>query len=420
MRLHSFQQKIIDQVINSFRQGKSRILVQSPTGSGKSHIIKYFADNCQKTCAIITHRKELKKMFEGKVNIDVHMVETFKRRGFEYPDLLLLDEAHLTFFDKIIENAPRKCTIIGFTATPLRTGKQRSLSDFYDDIIQGLSTQELINQGFLVPTVNYGYQGIKWDNAKKTAGDYDLSYQSDIFEKRRVFEGVAKNYKRITPDTKAIVFTPNIESSNSLAKHLRDEELPAYSIDSTMPKDVIEELIDKFKNSKSDILVNCSLLTTGFDCPDIKTVILYRATTSRPLYCQMIGRGVRTSENKSQCNVLDFGENIKRFGFWEDDFEWSLDKKTSNKETLAPIRLCPKCDRMNKIQNDKCEHCGFVFPKKIINSEEAELELLVKKPRIGYYLRQVFTVAEAKKIIKDYGYKSGWWHMNKSRYPHIK
>jgi superfamily II DNA or RNA helicase len=419
MNLYDFQQDIIDRIQDNYRRGYKRILVQAPTGSGKSMLIKYLADNSSHSCSIITHRKELKQMFESKTNVTVHMVETFHRRDLEYTDLLLLDEVHITNLDKVLDNAPESTTIIGFTATPIRKGKQRSLDTLYDVMIKGPKAEDLIERGFLVPTINYSHESFDWTKAKKTAGDYDLTYQSVMFEQRRVYEGVVSNYRRVCDGTKAIIFTPDIDSSRKLARHLQDNNLPARSVDSQLDKRLRDETIEWFSNSKNGILVNCSLLTTGFDCPDIETVILYRATTSRALFNQMVGRGVRTSPNKTRCTVLDFGENIKRFGFWEDDYEYTLTKKTKKKDYLPPVRLCPKCDRMNKTTDKTCIHCSFVFPVKVIKPEEVDLELVIKKPKIGYYLHQAKTVEEAHKIIKEYGYKPGWWYINKHRYPHL-
>lgn len=419
MILYDFQEEIINSIFDHYRQGHKRILVQAPTGSGKSMLIKHLADNSKHGCEIITHRKELKQMFENKTDVTVHMVETFKRRELSYPSLLLIDEAHLSQFNKVIDNAPEPTIIIGFTATPIRTGKQRSLHELYDVMISGLTTQTLIDRGYLVPTINYSHESVDWSKAKKTAGDYDLTYQSEMFEKRRVYEGVVSNYRRVCGGSKTIIFTPDIKSSQMLATHLNHNGLNAQSVDSRNTKQEREDIINWFTESKDGILVNCSLLTTGFDCPDIETVILYRATTSRALYNQMVGRSTRTSPNKTHATVLDFGENIKRFGFWEDDYPYSLIKKTKKKDYLAPVRLCPKCDRMNKPTDKKCVHCDFMFPVKVVSTEEVDLKLIAKKPRIGFYLHQAKTVQEAKQIIKEYGYKSGWWHINKHRYPHL-
>lgn len=41
------------------------------------------------------------------------------------------------------------------------------------------------------------------------------------------------------------------------------------------------------------VLVNAKMLTTGFDAPNVFTVILNMATLSLSLYLQMLGRGSR-------------------------------------------------------------------------------------------------------------------------------
>ena len=65
------------------------------------------------------------------------------------------------------------------------------------------------------------------------------------------------------------------------------------------------------------MISNVGILNAGFDCPDIDVVILYRATMSLPLFLQMVGRGSRTTQSKSNFTILDFGNNIQRHGFWE-------------------------------------------------------------------------------------------------------
>ena len=61
-------------------------------------------------------------------------------------------------------------------------------------------------------------------------------------------------------------------------------------------------------------LVNVNVLTTGFDAPNIDCVALLRPTNSPGLYYQMVGRGFRLCEGKTDCLVLDFGGNVLRHG----------------------------------------------------------------------------------------------------------
>jgi type I site-specific restriction endonuclease len=63
-------------------------------------------------------------------------------------------------------------------------------------------------------------------------------------------------------------------------------------------------------------------LTTGFDEPTVETIIINRATRSLTLYHQMIGRGSRKLPNKSQFKLIDLGNNVRRFGYWQDYINW--------------------------------------------------------------------------------------------------
>lgn len=419
LNLRAYQQHTVKSLKNKYREGYRRILVQSPTGSGKGAIISYLVSTSTRSTLVLTHRKELKKDLENR-GATVCMVETFYRRKMEYPDILIVDECHLSNFDKVVENAPETTTIIGFTATPVRTGKQKPLDSLFDCMIKGPLPETLIDEGYVVPTINFGSKKVSkmFDSTPITAGDYDIPYQTQMYQKLKIYEGAVENYLLHAKDKKAIFFTPDTKSSDRLAELFREAGVEAYSVSSKTSQKERDSIFNGFIDNKFKVLINCNIATTGFDCPDIVVVGIVRATTSLTLYNQMVGRGVRPYKNKTHCIVLDFGENIQRFGFWEDDRDWSLHKKIqSKKEGVSPVKLCPKCDRMNKPQNTVCEHCGFVFPVKIVVPEKVTLEEIVKKNKIGWYLHQCKTEQEAIDVVtKQFGYKKGWWYINRHRY----
>jgi type I site-specific restriction endonuclease len=70
------------------------------------------------------------------------------------------------------------------------------------------------------------------------------------------------------------------------------------------------------------VLTSVGILTTGFDEPTVQTIILNRATRSLTLYHQMIGRGSRRLPQKDRFKVLDLGNNVRRFGYWQDYINW--------------------------------------------------------------------------------------------------
>ena len=93
-------------------------------------------------------------------------------------------------------------------------------------------------------------------------------------------------------------------------------------MDNKTSKENRKEILKWFKKTKGAVLTSVSILTTGFDEPTVQTVILNRATTSITLYHQMIGRGARKLPNKKSFTIIDLGNNIDRFGPWEEPVDW--------------------------------------------------------------------------------------------------
>lgn len=430
--LKPYQKDLLKKVQNELVKGFKNILIQSPTGSGKSYIIKALA-NCNLNHIILTHRQEIYKSFNG---CNVEMVETFYNQIKKTPslldfiDLFLMDEVHRSEFDKVIDfinkNSKEKPTIFGFTATPIRTGNQKPLKELWESIVLGPTPEELIKEGNICPTINYAPKSIDISQIKKTGGDYDLNSQAIALDTPEIYQSLVDNYKRLTPNTKTILFTPNIKSAEKVCEVLQRANLQARSVDSNLSDKNRKKVFEWFENADNGILVNCSIATTGYDCPSIQTVILFRATTSLALYNQMVGRGTRTYPNKTHCTVLDFGRNVERFGAWEYSRNWSLEKPRKKKiENLG--KICPKCSKVNPNNKLQCV-CGYVYPikktKAITNtSQKIDLERLNNpkpKQKIGYYLRQAQSKAEVFAIIANYGYKPGFYHTAKKIWPNIE
>ena len=379
---------------------------------------------------VFTHRKELLKQagstFE-KFDLEpelitagshsdlskplhVSMIETFDRRKENYSiflkqkTLIVIDEAHLNSFTKVFDYISKDTTVIGATATPYRKGKGiPELKEFYQDLVQEVDTPELIDLGFLCEAKTYA-QHMDLSNAKKRGDDYDVS---DLYETNEVYVGVVENWQRLAPNTKTLLFSSNVSNSKQVCEQFNKQGFIARHIDGKTPKKEREAVLEWFDKTPDAIVCNCGILNAGFDQPDIETIILYRATTSLPLFLQMCGRGSRLAPNKTHFNILDFGNNVNRLGFWQEPREWSLsnDKKRSTKETLQPLKDCPKCFASLSLNTKVCPHCGHEF-KKTKEQVFAELELLdyvdLKKLIKNANFEELEMIAEAK------GYKKGW------------
>jgi DNA repair protein RadD len=100
-------------------------------------------------------------------------------------------------------------------------------------------------------------------------------------------------------------------------------------------------LISDYKSGKIKALVNCDVLTTGFDAPNTDMIVMLRPTHSPGLYVQMMGRGMRIAEGKKDCLILDFAKNIERHGPIN---QIAPNQKGQRKKTgEALVKSCPEC-----------------------------------------------------------------------------
>jgi len=79
-----------------------------------------------------------------------------------------------------------------------------------------------------------------------------------------------------------------------------------------MPKPDRRDVLRRFASGEVDVVTNCQVLTEGFDEPRVDCIIMARPTKSRLLYAQMVGRGTRLHEDKSDLLVVDVADNTRK------------------------------------------------------------------------------------------------------------
>jgi superfamily II DNA or RNA helicase len=475
VELRPYQTESIRALRSSMIAGNRKVVLCAPTGAGKTVLFtSMVAEHVRRggRALVVTDRVELMKQADGafsRIGLNpelikagskpdltlpchVAMVETLSRRAEAYANFLasrtmvIFDEAHKAPFDKLFPYINPKAFVIGATATPHRQGAQAAMDEFYTDIVQTVDTPELIDLGFLAEADTYGIE-IDLKGIKKVAGEYDPAALAQRYEERKVYDGVIENYKRICPNTKALAFCSNIDSAVSLTTQLRNAGLNARHLDSTMSDELRRETLQWFKVTPDAMLVSVGILTTGFDEPSIETIILYRATTSLPLFLQMVGRGSRTTESKKRFTILDFGNNVRTHNFWEAERVWSLAKKPKKKLDAAPVKECPKCHALLPVPTPVCKYCSHEFKRKQeekSQGEFAKLILLPKPQRLkqangmtleqkarmcktkgidgkplikwAWVLHNLTDIEDARYFIRLMGFKKGWEFHNRERY----
>jgi superfamily II DNA or RNA helicase len=409
MNLRPYQVEAKTLLSRCFALGKLRVILCLPTGAGKTVTFASMAAQATakgKRVIILTDRIELlsqagNTLFKGGMEpqyitannrtiipghlLNVAMVETFnnriKRNSFRMalgkPDLMIIDEAHKMVFSKIISQYP-DTYIVGATATPVSSNRNMPLNDLYEDIVEPVRIRELIEMGFLVNARTYGAkEEIK--NLKVERGEYTDQSLMDAFDKRSMYDGVIDQYGRLCKGEKALCFNVNIAHSKHMDERMRAAGLRSGHVDGEMDEHSRKKVLKAFSDGDLDLLNNVGVLTTGYDEPSVRSIIINRKTKSLPLYFQMAGRGSRLYQNKSHFTILDMGSNFLEHGLWNEDVDWCElfrnPKKKSDTEGVRPVKQCMKCGAIVPLSASECPECGHKFQvqregPKVITSEE--------------------------------------------------
>jgi superfamily II DNA or RNA helicase len=129
-------------------------------------------------------------------------------------------------------------------------------------------------------------------------------------------------YEEVAVGDKTLIFNSGIDTSLRVAETFKKRGYEIRHLDSTFSDKDRKDVLSWFKHTPDAILTSVGILTTGFDEPTVKTIILNRATRSLTLYHQMIGRGSRRLPNKDKFKLIDLGNNVRRFGLWQDYLNW--------------------------------------------------------------------------------------------------
>ena len=436
--LREYQQDLFNKTTDAFKQGYRRVLVESPCGSGKTILLTKMADMAQqngKTVWFILPRQEImEQTFEtfercGVPLNTVHigMIITMANHLTELPkpDLIIYDECHISVSNTYnkISNAFPDAFIVGATASPCRTDN-RPLGDLYETIIRGVTVRWLIDNHFLAPFDYYSVLLTDLASAE-TNGEYDTTKASELLMTSAIYGDIIKNWHKFADGMQTVVYCCSIAHSQKTAEIFNNSGISAMHFDGKTSKAERKRIVDDFRDGKFKVLVNCDLISMGFDMPDINCVMMLRPTQSASLYIQQSGRALRYKPNK-RAVIIDMVGNYNRFQLPDEPYEWTLTesvkkRKEFNDDGTLSIRQCSECFRCFKTSN-QCPYCGHIYQvkgrelkaiqdvelKKIQAVEKEEQEKQRKDNRREQGMCK--TYQELYELAKKRGYKnpSGW------------
>lgn len=239
----------------------------------------------------------------------VGTTQSFARRLHRWPAnsfcLIIVDEAHRNSMgdqaQKVLAHFSA-AQVVGMTATPFKSGP-RQLGHYFQKISCDIGLARLIREGWLcrikIRSVPCPVD-LSAVRRSKIKGEKDLAAE-DVAKAMEphigaLAEMLAKNYE----GRKTVGFVPLISTSKDLAAACRGLGLRAVHVDGND-----RTAMDCFAAGRADIVLNSSLLTTGWDFPALSCVAMMRPTESFSLFSQMVGRGTRLSDGKDHLLVLD-------------------------------------------------------------------------------------------------------------------
>lgn len=121
---------------------------------------------------------------------------------------------------------------------------------------------------------------------------------------------------------KGIVYAISISHARNIAAYYKEHGINAVAIDSRTPANERKCLIEDFKQGKIQVLVNVDVFSEGFDCPDVEFIQLARPTLSLAKYLQQVGRGLRKTDGKESCMIIDNVGLYRLFGLPTACHDW--------------------------------------------------------------------------------------------------
>lgn len=352
--LRPYQRAAVDAAMAAFEKDRP-FIIQAATGAGKSLMIAELCHRLDGDVLVLQPSKELLEQNYDKLSSygvsDIAIYSASKNSKdisrFTYATIgsiyrnpaafahfkhVIIDEAHevnprnlggmYAGFLKAI-GCKRVC---GLTATPYRIC-QKYHKDAYGmlvstatlkmlprigwptfwsgGIVFKVETADLIAQGFLSP-IDYDMPHVDLGDLRVNSTGMSYTEDSlDCFWSDRRLRALGENIRRIDATCQRnLIFCATVQQGANAVEMLQGGGIGAVLVTGETPKKERERIVREFREGSIRHLVNMGVFTTGFDVPELDSIVLARPTMSVGLFYQMVGRGVRLDPKRPQKRLL--------------------------------------------------------------------------------------------------------------------
>jgi DNA repair protein RadD len=403
------QQAAHDAIIAALDDGLHRPLAVEPMAWGKSILLAMLVATLSargQRVLCLAHRKELLEQNLGVLrrldpNIDVGLCAAnlkndnttarvvigstptiYRRLGRLGPvDVILLDEAHLlgpgssTMLARIRE-ALGDPPLVGVTATAYRTDSASLVdADIFDAVVHETTIADALAAKLLCPLVTKAPKAGRIDlsGVRVVAGEFHAGEME-----RAAMAGdttslaIARTVEVARAENRRswLIFASGVAHAHQIGEELRRWGVSHAVVIGDTDTDIRGDAIARFRAGALTALVNCNVLTTGFDATCVDLVAFLRATCSPVLWVQSAGRGMRIHPGKDDCRMLDFGANIYRHGPIDNVRLRASGERHDAQRAAAHSRTCPQCEEVSAPTAVVCRACGA----SLVKVRDAKLE----------------------------------------------
>lgn len=341
--LRDYQDEAVDHVAYAVGEdGKRRVVVVLPTGSGKTVVFgalahAWLSDDMGRVL-VLAHRDELIQQAAAKLSLWIprHLIGVVKagKNEVDAPvvvasvqtlrndrrlaqagrfGLVVVDEAHhasAASYKKILgelgaftDHGP---IVVGVTATPKR-GDGVRLDDVFEGVVYAKTYSEMVAARYLAPVESRVFDLIEHAGKAKLGidGDYAEGWLEGVMLRANAPDKIVEAWKREAYDRPTIVFTPTVSVAKAVAEAFNGAGVSAAWVSGAMPTTERRAVLAGLAAGRIRVVANCAVLTEGFDEPSVSCIVVGRPTMNETLYIQMVGRGTRIHEGKQSCLILD-------------------------------------------------------------------------------------------------------------------
>jgi len=426
-----YQTRIIRETRAFFANGIRRVMIQLPTGAGKTFIaLELVRLAGARRVLYIVPSEEIYEQTESDLRTArtacaglqaggfpdmngksalIAMAQTLAKRvdtdvfATWRPELMFFDEAHKHYdLNQILLRRWGDVPAIGMTATPTRLDG-KPLHELFPHMVVGEGIPRLISDGWLVPARTYAAPVPDLTAVGMRGNEFDQQQLAQAYSTKQILTSIPDYWLRYAKGRRTIAFTTGVSASQGLVDAFRARGVKAVHIDGNSGKRVRQRALERLKAGEIDVLCNCALLIEGLDITSISAIVLATSTMSLSRFLQMVGRGLRPHGGKRDLVVIDHGGNSYRHGKVDTDRDWLQ----SGRPLDLSLKTCVSCGAIIAVWRDLCPVCYRVPVKErrksaLSRSREARERSrrtgLRECPPWARNIRDVWEAAEAERL----------------------